>query len=96
MIKFAVFLGSQHTHEVRMVCPEKPALHFFPPKGPNKGNSCFINYHNDCCFGLACRDFPVLLGKRKSEWTPPSEKKKKDNVKQVRNLVAEEGKVTNH
>jgi hypothetical protein len=60
-----------------MVCPEKPALHFFPSKGPNKGKSCFLDYHNDRCFGLAHRDFPVLLGKHKSEWTPPSEKKKK-------------------
>jgi hypothetical protein len=79
-----------------MVCPEKPALHFFPSKGPNKGKSCFLDYHNDCCFGLARRDFPVLLGKRKSEWAPPTENKKKANAKHVRNLVAEESEATNH
>jgi hypothetical protein len=76
------------------VCPEKPALHFYPSKGPNMGKSCFLDYHNDCCFGLARRDFPVLLGKRKSEWTPPSEKKKKANAKYIRNLVAEEAEAT--
>jgi hypothetical protein len=40
------------------------------------GKSCFLDYHNDCCFGLARPDFPVLLGKRKSEWMLPSEKRK--------------------
>jgi hypothetical protein len=70
-----------------MVCPEQPALHFFPSKGPNMGKSCFLDYHNDCCFGLARRDFPVLLGKRKSDWSPPSEKQIRENAKHIRNLL---------
>ena len=78
------------------VCPEKPALHFFPSKGPNKGKSCFLDYHNDCCFGLACQDYPVLLKKCKSDWSPPSENKKKENVKHVRKLVAEESEAIIH
>jgi hypothetical protein len=78
------------------VCPEKPALHFFPSKGPNMGKSCFLDYHNDCCFGLAHQEFPVLLTKRKSEWSPPSEKKGRENAKYIRSLVAEESKATSH
>jgi hypothetical protein len=79
-----------------MICPEKPALHFFPAKGPNKEKSCFIDYHDDCCFGLARRDFPVLLGKTKKEWSPPSERQKKANGKHIKNIVAEESEATNH
>ncbi len=73
-----------------------PTLCFFPSKGPNMGKSCFLDYHNDCCFGLARRDFPVLLGKRKSEWSQPSEKKKRDNAKYIRKIVAEESEATSH
>jgi hypothetical protein len=78
-----------------MVCPEKPALHFFPTKGPNKGKRCYLDYHNDCCFELVRRDFQVLLGKRRSGWSPPSDKQKKVNAKHIENLVANESKATN-
>jgi hypothetical protein len=78
-----------------MVCPEQPALHFFPTKGPNKGKSCFIDYHNDSCFGLARRDYQVLLGKSKSEWSPPSDKKKKANAKHIKKLFADESEAAN-
>jgi hypothetical protein len=78
------------------VCPEKPAPHFFPAKGFNKEKSCFIDYHNDCCFGLARREFPLLLGRSKREWRPPSDRQKMANGKRIRNLVAEESKATSH
>ena len=79
-----------------MVCPERPALYFFPAKGPNKEKSCFIDYHNDCCFGLARRDFPGLLGRNKNEWSPPSDRKKNANGKHIRNLMAEESEAASH
>ena len=78
------------------VCPEKPALHLFPAKGPNKEKSCFVDYHSDCCFGLARRDFPVLLGKSKTDWSPPSERRKKANGKKVKSIVDEESEATSH
>ena len=78
------------------VCPEKPALHFYPARGPNAGKSCFLDYHNDCYFGLARQDCSELLGKRKSEWTPPSAKQVKDNARRIKTIVAEEKNATNN
>jgi hypothetical protein len=72
-----------------MVCPEKPALHFYPSKGPNMGKSCFLDYHNDCCFSST-------PWKAQSEWSPPSEKQKKENSKHIRKIVADEAEGTNH
>jgi hypothetical protein len=39
--------------------------------------------------------FPVLLGKHTSDWTTPSEKKKKDTAKYIKKLVTEEVEATN-
>ena len=49
------------------ICPDQPALHFFPSRGPNAGKNCFLDYHNDLCFGLARVDFTEVYGKRKSD-----------------------------
>jgi hypothetical protein len=73
------------------ICPEQPALHFYPAKGPNLDKSCFLDYHNDCCFGLAKRDCTVLLGKRKSEWLSPTDRQKKENARHITSLLAARG-----
>ena len=78
------------------VCPDQPALHFFPSKGPSAGKTCFLDYHNNVCFGLARQDFTGVLGKRKSEWSPPSERKKQENAKHIKKLEFEEAEAINH
>lgn len=73
------------------ICPDQPALDFYPSKGPNKGKSCFVDYHNDCCFGLAHGDHQVLLGKSKSDWSPPMQTEIKKNSKHIKTLGRRSG-----
>ena len=60
------------------------ALHFF---GAEKGRTCFIDYHNDACFGLGYGD-AALVNTNKRDWLPPSGKKRKANAKQIASLKA--------
>ena len=78
------------------ICPGEPALHFYPTKGDGKGRGCFMDYHSDACFGLARADLPVLLGKRTSDWSPPSANEKKKNAKHINSILADEAEGTGH
>jgi hypothetical protein len=88
--KMCAFCG-EPAYTICTICPEQPALHFYPAKGPNLDKSCFLDYHNDCCFGLAKRDCTVLLGKRKSEWLSPTDRQKKENARHITSLLAARG-----
>jgi hypothetical protein len=70
------------------VCPNKPFLHDFPSKGQCEGRSCFMDYHNDFCFGLA-KDDCHMVGVRPSDWSPPTSTERKKNAKQILDLAEE-------
>ena len=55
-------------------CLGAPYLHHNVICGIHKNNKCFYHYHNNAAFGLAKNDTMSLLGKRKMDWTYPSEK----------------------
>jgi len=63
-------------------------LHFMPSKGKNANKTCFIDYHDDCFFGLAREDNKVSNTK-KSDWVYPTVAKKKENSKRWRNLESD-------
>lgn len=50
-----------------------------------KGKLCFFDRHNDAKFGL-CRCDQPLLGKRKKDWTPPTNEKKAANAEHIAEL----------
>jgi len=54
-------------------CPDKPFLHNNPLRGNNVGKICFLNYHNDSCFGLGKGD-ASMFGIKKSDWRPATPK----------------------
>jgi hypothetical protein len=70
------------------ICPNKPFLHDFPSKGQCEGRSCFMDYHNDLCFGLA-KDDCHMVGVRPSDWSPPTASDRKKNGKQMQDLAEE-------
>jgi hypothetical protein len=70
------------------ICPKKPFLHNFPSKGQCQGRSCFMDYHNDLCFGLAREDCH-MVGVRPSDWSPPTTTERKNNTKQIQDLAEE-------
>jgi len=47
---------------------------------------CFFDYHNDAMFGL-CKSDMTLVAQRKSDWKKPSEGKKKENQKFMKESV---------
>ena len=50
-----------------------------------KGKYCFFELHDDTKFGLCCCDQP-LLGKRKRDWTPPTNDEKAANAEHIAQL----------
>lgn len=58
------------------ICLGHPPLCFFPAKGKAAGNTCFLDYHNDHFFGLACRDTITVMGRTKGSWTEANNAKR--------------------
>ena len=65
--------GSQSGEDCYAVCTAcEMAVH---QPFAKKGKYCFFDLHNDARFGLCCCDVNKV-GKRKCDWTPPTNKKK--------------------
>lgn len=60
-------------------------LHFMPSKGRHANKTCFIDYHDDCFFGLAREDNKVSKT-RKADWVYPTVAKRKENTKRWKNF----------
>lgn len=73
----------EKSYSVCMECDGK-AVHFFPQKGPAAEKNCMIDLHNDLCFGLARSDRDELFGKRKVDWSTPTNNQKKLHARFVR------------
>lgn len=72
------FCGKQ-CHSQCTICKDRPCL----CNPSSKTNRCFVNHHNDCCFGLARND-RNLGGKTKKEHKPPSDSNVRANRKRMR------------
>jgi len=60
-------------------------LHFMPSKGRHANKVCFIDYHDDCFFGLS-REDNSLSKRKKSDWVYPTVAKRKENSKRRKYL----------
>ena len=67
----------------------KAPVHYFPQKGSQKGQSCFIDYHNDNFFGLARKDV-ALIGKKKKDWKAPTANVRKLNRRKIKGIMGDD------
>ena len=74
-------------------CPDKPFLHNNPLCRHSVGKICFLNYHNDTCFGLG-KGNASMFGIKKGEWTPATPKLMQEQtvvIKKIKETLDAEG-----
>ena len=82
--KLCVVCGEK-AYSVCEICGEY--MHLMPARGENAGKLCFIDYHNDCFFGLAKKDVEYT-GQAKKNWSYPSNNQRKRNKEYIENITA--------
>jgi len=59
-------------------------------RGSNVEKTCFLDYHDDMCFGLSRDDIKQLFNQSKSEWQHPSARKRKRNKRHILHITSSE------
>lgn len=89
--KYKQHLASKETTNTRnncFVCGEKTrtrcgmcsvALHGHVDQGTVKGRSCYMDYHDECMFGL-CRSDAAYFGRKKNQWSIPTDRERKSSI----------------
>jgi hypothetical protein len=71
------YCGSQLTQGRCMVCPQKPVLHFFPSKGPNKEKAASLTTTMIVALGWHIEIFPYSLESVKVNGRRPQKRRKR-------------------
>ena len=74
----------------RIICFSKCGIcnkymHFFPIRGEQREQTCFIRYHNENFLGLARGD-SYLHGKAQRRWVAPTKREMDNNKKHIKKL----------
>ncbi|KAG7370169.1 hypothetical protein IV203_027915 [Nitzschia inconspicua] len=97
--KYKQHLASKETTNTRnncFVCGEKTrtrcgmcsvALHGHVDQGTVKGRSCYMDYHDECMFGL-CRSDAAYFGRKKNQWSMPTDRERKSSIDHYRRMVS--------
>ena len=60
-------------------------MHFFPIRGEQREQTCFIRYHNENFLSLAkCNSY--LHGKAQRRWVAPTKREMDNNKKHIKKL----------
>ncbi|KAG7367695.1 hypothetical protein IV203_030366 [Nitzschia inconspicua] len=99
LTKYKQHLASKETTNTRnncFVCGDKTKtrcgmcgvpLHGHVEQGSVKGRSCYMDYHDECMFGL-CRSDAAYFGRKKNQWSMPTERDRKSSIDHYRRMAA--------
>ncbi|KAG7351656.1 hypothetical protein IV203_007704 [Nitzschia inconspicua] len=99
LTKYRQHLASKETTKTRnncFVCGEKTRtrcglcsvpLHGHVDQGSVKGRSCYVDYHDECMFGL-CRSDAPYFGRKKNQWSMPTDRERKSSTDHYRRMVS--------